>query len=432
MFRLLIWLRDRRNRFWVTPSLSVVAAVAVCLLVWIADESVDVDAVPNVSTDALDGLLAIIGSSMLAVATFSLGIVVSATASVASGATPRATELVMGDEGTRRAIGAFIGAFVYAVVAQTALSFSLYGPVGQFLLLVATLLVLAYLVARLVLWVRTVSTLGRLGDTVARLERAARDGLHRHAEQPWLGARPAVGDPPSGLAVRCEHAGYLTHLDVGSLQATAEACGADIHVRCRPGAYVDPSHPLAVVVGAAPGSDAETAAEDVPTRVREAFVVGSSRSFDQDPRFGILALSEVGQRALSPAVNDPGTAIQVASVITGLLVDLSQRVRSDRPVSGGGDVEPVFDRVTLPDLDEGDLVEDGFAAMARDGAANVDVAVRLQKLLAVVAENGDDAMREAARRQAALAWQRSDVAMTFDPDREVVGAVHRGAHGPTP
>jgi uncharacterized membrane protein len=82
----------------------------------------------------------------------------------------------------------------------------------------------------------------------------------------------------------------------------------------------------------------------------------------------------------------------------------------------------------MPDLDEADLVEDGFAAMARDGAANMDVAVRLQKLLAVVADNGDDEMREAARRQAAVAWQRAEEAMTFDHDREVVEAVHRRMH----
>ncbi len=425
MFRLLIWLRDRRNRFWVTPSLSVVAAVAVCLVVWLADESMDPDSVPKVSTDALDGLLAIIGSSMLAVATFSLGIVVSATASVASGATPRATELVMGDDGTRRAIGAFIGAFVYAVVAQTALSFDLYGPVGQFLLLVATLLVLGYLVARLVLWVRTVSTLGRLGDTITRLEEAARDGLHRHADQPRLGAAPAVGSTPAGGAVRCERAGYLTHLDVASLQALGAELDATIHVRVRPGAFVDPAHPLAIVARAGGGPERDELDGETAARVRGAFVLGSARSFDQDPRFGIMALSEVGQRALSPAVNDPGTAIQVASVITSLLVELSQRLRSGGSADGR---ELSFDRVTMPDLDEADLVEDGFAAMARDGAANMDVAVRLQKLLAVVADNGDDEMREAARRQAAVAWQRAEEAMTFDHDREVVEAVHRRMH----
>jgi uncharacterized membrane protein len=37
------------------------------------------------------------------------------------------------------------------------------------------------------------------------------------------------------------------------------------------------------------------------------------RYFDEDPRFGLITLSEIASRALSPAVNDPGTAIQIIS-----------------------------------------------------------------------------------------------------------------------
>jgi uncharacterized membrane protein len=37
------------------------------------------------------------------------------------------------------------------------------------------------------------------------------------------------------------------------------------------------------------------------------------RYFEEDPRFGLITLSEIASRALSPAVNDPGTAIQIIS-----------------------------------------------------------------------------------------------------------------------
>jgi uncharacterized membrane protein len=46
--------------------------------------------------------------------------------------------------------------------------------------------------------------------------------------------------------------------------------------------------------------------------MRKAFVIGDMRYFDEDPRFGLITLS-VASRALSPAVNDPGTAIQIIS-----------------------------------------------------------------------------------------------------------------------
>jgi hypothetical protein len=52
--------------------------------------------------------------------------------------------------------------------------------------------------------------------------------------------------------------------------------------------------------------------EDEETRLSSAFLVGPDRSFKQDPRFGMIVLSEIASRALSPGVNDPGTAIDVS------------------------------------------------------------------------------------------------------------------------
>jgi uncharacterized membrane protein len=42
-------------------------------------------------------------------------------------------------------------------------------------------------------------------------------------------------------------------------------------------------------------------------RLRTAFTLGDMRYFEEDPRFGLITLSEIASRALSPAVNDPGT-----------------------------------------------------------------------------------------------------------------------------
>jgi hypothetical protein len=48
-------------------------------------------------------------------------------------------------------------------------------------------------------------------------------------------------------------------------------------------------------------------------------IVGDVRSFDQDPRFGAVVLTEIASRALSPGMNDPGTAIDVIGRAVRLL-----------------------------------------------------------------------------------------------------------------
>lgn len=88
----------------------------------------------------------------------------------------------------------------------------------------------------------------------------------------------------------------------------------------------------------------------------------------------------------------------------------------------------VFERVTVPELNDADLVADGFAGIARDGAANIDVATRVQKLLAIVATNGDGAMRDEARRQAAIALQRSRIVMSLEHDKQTLARLHDELH----
>src|SRR5690348_4131238 len=54
-------------------------------------------------------------------------------------------------------------------------------------------------------------------------------------------------------------------------------------------------------------------------------VTGQERTFGQDPLFAFRLLADIGLRALSPAVNDPATAVQVLDTIQSLLVPLASR-----------------------------------------------------------------------------------------------------------
>jgi uncharacterized membrane protein len=56
-----------------------------------------------------------------------------------------------------------------------------------------------------------------------------------------------------------------------------------------------------------------------------ALVTGQERTFYQDPLFAFRLLSDIGLRALSPAVNDPATAVQVLDTIQSLLLALANR-----------------------------------------------------------------------------------------------------------
>ena len=95
----------------------------------------------------------------------------------------------------------------------------------------------------------------------------------------------------------------------------------------RTGGFVD----VVPVVGEylAPGRSSCASAAPVrtpePRLVRRVFVLARQRTVDQDPAFVLRMLVDIAIRALSPAVNDPTTAVQVLDRIETLLVELAGR-----------------------------------------------------------------------------------------------------------
>ncbi len=409
MFKLqLIW-RRLYGKLWFRPTFWSMAAVAVALMAALANRWPLPAGVPNIGQPALEGLLTIIASSMLTVSTFSLSILVSAFASAASSATPRATRLVMADDSAQHAISAFISSFIFAMVALTALGLDYYGDTGRFVLLGFTIYVLGYLILALLRWIDTLSKLGRMSHTITTVENAALPPLRNWHLAPALGAREdAPPELPSGVRVQGERSGFLQYIDLAALQQQADALEALLHVRVRPGDYVAPSSVLAVLVGPeAPDAKALQA-------MAQAFVVSRDRTEEQDPRFGMVILSEIAQRALSPAVNDPGTAVLVVGVLTRLLIDGNH----DAPEEARPEVR--FDRITVVPLDPDAMLRDVFEPIARDGAPMLEVGLALQRALALVAANTRDDLSAAARKEAERAMDHAQQGLRLERERETL------------
>ena len=413
-YKIYLWIKDGKNRLWVKPALGSIFAIAFALFATLTDKFFPPDLLPSIKEETINTALNAISTSMLSVTTFSLAVMVSSLSSVASGATPRATELVMADDNTQNAISAFISAFIYAVIAQIALGLGYYGPSGRFVLFIATVLVLLYLIYSLIVWVKTLSTLGRMGNTLGKLEDAATEAMLIYRRAPRMGAGPGLLLPEESVAVNADRVGHVRYIDMGALQSYAAEVGARLHIRVRPGVQVFPGSVLV---------RCESPSEPDHDRIRDAFIIGKARTYRQDPRYGIVVLSEVAQRALSPAVNDPGTAIAVMNTITRILIDA-------RPPSGDDQEEPHdYDRLTMIGLDENDFITQGFDPISRDGAAIFEVHMRMQKMLAAIGRSGSVTLAPAARRQAARALQRAEATDMLEQEKTAVRQAFESLHG---
>jgi uncharacterized membrane protein len=185
-------------------------------------------------------------------------------------------------------------------------------------------------------------------------------------------------------------------------------CGLTIHLLARPGQYVEPGQPV-LILDRAPDDAIAHALQDT-------VVVGGERQFDGDPRFGLIVLSEIASRALSPGINDPGTAIDVIGTSVRALADWSDALRCAAPDLRFPDLRVVPIKVE-------DVLEDAFRWIARDGAGLLEVQIRLQKGLATLAAHDPAMFGDAARHLSGEALDRAARAMDLPRDVERLRAV---------
>ena len=299
------------RRLWFRATLIGLLGVAAAMLATVAENYIPWDLPWNIGADAVDSILAIIASSMLAVTTFSLNVMTSAYGSAANNVTPRATRLLREDPVTQNVLSTFIGSFLFSIVGIVVLKTGAYGARGRVVLFIVTIGVIALIVISLLRWIDYLTHFGQVGETTKRVEDATREAIEARLKAPSLGGAPLLDPaneiPKAAAAVAAEAIGYVEHIDMSALSRWCDEADAKLYLAINPGAFVYADTTLAwFKAKAGGGSDKEMTAA-----VRKAFSIGETRSFDQDPRFGLAVMSEIASRALSPAMNDPGTAIDV-------------------------------------------------------------------------------------------------------------------------
>ncbi len=379
------------------------------LVAILVEPLIPVDIPGKVGADAVANILDILASSMLAVTTFSFSVMVASFSAATQNVTPRATRLLMQDNTSQNVLSTFVGSFLFSLVGIISLGMGAYGGAGRVVLFAVTLGVIVLIIIAILRWVGHLTLFGRVGDTTKRVETATSEALTVWANNPSLGAQRLGKLPAKAQDVTADRVGYVQYVDLPALQKAAESCGAKIYVLATPGRFVDLNAEL-VKVSSMPTGDEER--DSFLDTVRSAISIDDERSFDQDPRFGLVVLSEIASRALSPAVNDMGTAIDVIGRQVRLLSDYAVACKA------ADETEAQFDRVHVPQLNLDDLFEDAFAPVSRDGAGLIEVQIRLQKAFAALSQfGGEFKAASQARAEYARALALSRLPSESDRDR---------------
>lgn len=362
----------------------------------------------RIGADSVGNILGILAASMLTVTTFSLSTMVSAYGSASNSATPRAARLLIEDSRAQGALATFIGAFLFSIVGLIALSTGLYGDSGRLVLFGATVGVIVVITVTLLRAIEQFSRFGRLGETIDLVERATQAAMKRRAADPLLGGAAPRQAAPGAVALTDERIAYIDHIDMRRLQSVAEEKDLRIHLQCQIGTFATPARPVMEVEG--------VVSDETRAQLLEALSCSDARAIDNDPRYGLVILSEIGQRSMSSAINDPGTCIDVIGTCVRLLHRWAEHS------TGAAAAEVRYPNVHVAPLQASDLFEDVFTPIARDAAGSLEVNIRLQKGFAALLQAPDPAIAGEARRHAQVALARALERLSFAADREALRA----------
>jgi len=164
-------------------------------------------------------------------------------------------------------------------------------------------------------------------------------------------------------------AGIIQDIDVPRILDAARSADAAVEIVVPIGEMVHPRTTVAVVHGAA-----DSALDAV---VLKAIRTGTARTFEQDPTLALRVLVDIALRALSPAINDPTTAVQALDCEESLLRMLVGRDLQVGEITGPRGNMRVL--LTLPDWD--DYVALAVDEIVEAGAGLVRIRQRVERLL---------------------------------------------------
>jgi uncharacterized membrane protein len=349
---------------------------------------------PLVSSGKIVDLLFTAGTTVISLVTviYSLLFVV---VQWVSGAFSMRLALFRDDPIVWRAFAYSIGLFVFCFTAAFAIGnnqkVSVVVPVLALVLVVGALAFMRVLQTRAFVSMLLAPTL----TAITERGREILDGLYPPGDA--ASPQPVELRSPKRTVTWPGRPAVLQQLHLGPLVAAASAADAVVVLRQSVGATLLPGLPVADVHGGDPGHDV----------VLRAVVPGPERSFNQDPLLAFRLLADIALRALSPAVNDPATAVEAIDSLEGLLALLAARTeRADQLADDAGVVRVVLRLPRWDDFARGCL-DDVIAA----AAGSPMVLLRLRDLLARLGRRAPGARADFVAARAA--WVDDSLARGF-------------------
>jgi uncharacterized membrane protein len=106
----------------------------------------------------------------------------------------------------------------------------------------------------------------------------------------------------------------------------------------------------------------------------DSFAIGSTRTTQEDVAFGLVRMTDIAMRALSPGINDPNTAIDILNYVATILLSLISRDEPAQRLEKNGRV------IILPSHSHAEYVDMSLSPIRRAASHDPRVMVSIARL----------------------------------------------------
>jgi uncharacterized membrane protein len=323
------WLRRYRlrhyftNSIWILPMLSMAASLVLVPLLHSVEEAWGWESAIN--PDTARAVLGTMAASMFTFIVFVCSALLVAVQLASAQLTPRIIAIVFRDPGTKFALTVFVFTFTFALAVLVRINDSVPLLTARFSAYscLASLAVFLYLIDHVG---KTLRPSGAL-RSVARLGREVIENVYprRLADTRVALREPSAiltGEPR--LTVTNLKDGVVLAVDIDGLVSMAQQADCVIEMVPQVGDFIAVGDPLFRVFQG--GGTLATSA------LRESVAVGQERTLEQDPALALRIMVDIASKGLSPAINDPTTAVLAIDQIHKLLRNVGSRHLDDERV----------------------------------------------------------------------------------------------------
>ena len=371
-------LRDSaRSSLWFIPTVCVTLAYALAEGALQVDKRLDQQGgnwfLFSGGVESARAIMTTIATSMLTFTGLVFTITILVLQLASSQLSPRVMRTFLRDRATQIVLGVFIATFVYSLMVLRRITsvFEADPFVPALSVWLALLLVLLsiglfiYYIHHMAQSIRPVSVMGHIAiETREAIGRLYPDGVGETAGSNVLPG----GDGTVSTIVLAARGGVLTGIDEDRILRVAKETNCIIELRATVGDFVRDGSELFRIRGKWDGKWDKA--------LQDSIGFGPERTMGQDAAFGFRQLVDIAERALSPGINDPTTAVQAIDHIHELLGLLSVRAIPSPPRDVDGKLALILPR---PGWEE--YVALGCDEIRRSGGDQMQIQRRLRAML---------------------------------------------------